>query len=138
MYIKDEPLLIISDEYNADLVAMMERSASRVVMWKCEGKCAPDQLSIDMLSAVPAKRFFGSPLSTFSGGIQQWRNRCRPHSIVQVTLFPLCLCQLSFIVLKLFGVKATHAAPTRLLSPHRTRYHDKNGCHTARNPRHAC
>eukprot|EP00041_Stephanoeca_diplocostata_P030446 m.921944 g.921944 ORF g.921944 m.921944 type:complete len:660 (+) comp23757_c0_seq63:204-2183(+) len=80
VYIKDEPLLIISDEYNQDLVDLMGKSASRVVMWKCEGKCHPDQLSIDMLSAVPAKRFFGSPLSTFSGGIQQWRNRCRPNT----------------------------------------------------------
>jgi len=86
VYIKDEPLLIISDEYNQDLVDLMSRSASRVVMWKCEGKCPPDQLAIDMLAAVPAKRFFGSPLSTFSGGIAQWRNRCRPHSVVQHTV----------------------------------------------------
>lgn len=86
VYIKGEPLLIISDEYNAELVELMERSASRVVMWKCEGRCPPDQLAIDMLAAVPAKRFFGSPLSTFSGGIAQWRNRCRPHSLVQHTV----------------------------------------------------
>lgn len=86
VYIKDEPLLIISDEYNEDLIEMMGRSASRVVMWKCEGRCPPDQLAVDMLAVVPAKRFFGSPLSTFSGGIMQWRNRCRPNTIRQFTV----------------------------------------------------
>lgn len=85
-YIRDQPLLIVSDEYSADLIKIMERAASRVVMWKCDGKCAPDQLSIDMLAGVPAKRFFGSPLSTFSAGIAQWRHRCHPATQIQHTM----------------------------------------------------
>merc|ERR1712100_497244 len=64
----------------------MEKAASRVVFWQCKGKCPFDQLSIDMLACVPAKRFFGSPLSTFSAGIAQWRHRCLPDTSIQYTM----------------------------------------------------
>ena len=87
--IKGEVLLIISDEYNQDLKELMERSASRVVFWKCgeqTSRCPKEQMVIDMLAAVPAKRFFGSPLSTFSAGIVQWRNRLRPDISQQFTM----------------------------------------------------
>jgi hypothetical protein len=90
-FIKDEPLLIISDEYNEDLIKLMGTVASRVVMWKCGAvypgiKCPPTMLMVDMLAAVPAKRFFGSPLSTFSANIVQWRNRVHPDTRMQYTM----------------------------------------------------
>ena len=57
---------------------------SRVVMWKCSSvypgvKCPPTMLMVDMLAAVPAKRFFGSPLSTFSANIVQVGVLLWPH-----------------------------------------------------------
>lgn len=77
-------MLIVSDEYNEDLINLFETVASRVVMWKPIR--APDGLLIDMLACVPAIRFFGSPLSTFSAGIVQYRNRLRPDIHVQYTM----------------------------------------------------
>jgi len=83
-FIKGETLLIVSDEYDAELAALMGTVASRVVFWKPIR--APDGLLIDMLACVPAKRFFGSPLSTFSAGIVQFRNRLRPDVRIQYTM----------------------------------------------------
>eukprot|EP00040_Diaphanoeca_grandis_P007824 m.42462 g.42462 ORF g.42462 m.42462 type:complete len:566 (+) comp19110_c0_seq1:135-1832(+) len=83
-FVKGEVLLIISDEYDLELKTLMETVASRVVYW--HPIRAPDGLLIDMLAAVPSKRFFGSPLSTFSAGIVQFRNRLRPDVRIQYTM----------------------------------------------------
>ena len=56
------------------------------IQCKCKSPCPKDQMVIDMVACVPAKRFFGSPLSTFSAGILQWRNRLRPDVVQQFTM----------------------------------------------------
>ena len=80
-------MLIVSDKYNKDLIKMIEGMGSRVICWSDDipkgrltspkhGKLRP---IIDMVCCVPAKKFFGTALYTFSTGIMQWRGYMKAY-----------------------------------------------------------
>ena len=71
---KNLPILIVSDEYNKQLIDGLSKISPKVVCWSKQKIVNPkiDPI-IDMVCCVPAKHFFGTSLSTFSTGIMQWR-----------------------------------------------------------------
>jgi len=81
------PVLIITDVYDQTLINIFKSKGHRVVCWaqkKKDGKMwggskeyvntnSKDSIVIDMMCATPAKKFYGSPMSTFSSRIYHWR-----------------------------------------------------------------
>ena len=79
--VRDRDVLLLSDEFDPGLVALLRERAGarRVVCWAQRLPPGPDQEGLagvlDMLCAVPARHFVGTPLSTFSSGIVRLRRR---------------------------------------------------------------
>jgi len=67
-------VLIVSDEYDEELIAACNEQGWRTVCWATQD-VEDAKLSgiLDMLSCCLAWRFVGTRLSTFSNGIIQWR-----------------------------------------------------------------
>ncbi len=81
--LRGKPVLLLSDEYDKDLISRLEAVASRVVCWSNESRS--EDGVVDMLTAVPAQEFFGTPLSTFSSGIVKLRKRAGTHTTIRYT-----------------------------------------------------
>jgi hypothetical protein len=81
--VRGQSVLVLSDDYDTDLLSRLKTVASRVVCWSGTHRSA-DGVS-DMLCAVPAQEFFGTPLSTFSSGIVKMRQRAGTHTEVRYT-----------------------------------------------------
>ncbi len=81
--LRGKPVLLLSDEYDKDLISRLAAVASRVVCWSDESRSEDGVM--DMLSAVPAQEFFGTPLSTFSSGIVKLRKRAGTHTTIRYT-----------------------------------------------------
>jgi len=76
--IEGKQVLVVTDTYDAEFLKELKEvaHAARVVCWANETQTGDDQVfgaQIDMLSAVAAKTFIGTPGSTFSLGIIRWR-----------------------------------------------------------------
>lgn len=67
-------LLIVSDAYDEPLLESCKRQGWNTICW-AESQNENPKLAgvLDMLCCCPAWRFVGTPLSTFSSGIMQWR-----------------------------------------------------------------
>lgn len=69
-----EKLLIVSDEYDEQLLELCRRAGWDPVCWATQHAIDPKFSGIlDMLCCCLAWRFVGTPLSTFSTGIMHWR-----------------------------------------------------------------
>lgn len=77
-YIKNMPLLVVTNDKDYKKYKYFEKTASKVIF--IENYNNKKKHIIDMLTCVPAKTFIGSPGSTFSSGIIQWRHRCEVSS----------------------------------------------------------
>ena len=67
-------LLLVSDEHDQELISKIDKII-KVVCWSNLKKSA----IVDMLCCVPAVSFIGTPLSTFTSCIIQWRHRCNTN-----------------------------------------------------------
>ena len=88
--VKGRDLLLLSDEHDTGLIESLQREAGakRVVCWSGEKKKDEEGTEglIDMLCAVPARDFVGTPTSTFSSGIVKLRQRAGTHTRVLFTI----------------------------------------------------
>lgn len=67
-------VLVVSDAFEEDLLERCRRAGWNPVCWSAsEGGEDPRAGVVDMLCCCLAWRFVGTPLSTFSSGIMQWR-----------------------------------------------------------------
>jgi len=84
--VRGKTVLVVTDTYEPKFLADLSAvgGAARVVCWADE-KLAGDDLvyaaQVDMLAAVGAKEFIGSPASTFSTGIIRWRLQAGTHRV---------------------------------------------------------
>eukprot|EP00931_Biecheleriopsis_adriatica_P089808 TRINITY_DN63888_c0_g1_i1.p1 TRINITY_DN63888_c0_g1~~TRINITY_DN63888_c0_g1_i1.p1 ORF type:complete len:397 (-),score=62.05 TRINITY_DN63888_c0_g1_i1:49-1239(-) len=84
--VNGETVLVLTDRRDPELEAMLVSlgGAKRVVCWTGEQREGDDKIfdaEMDMLSAVAAKEFIGSPMSTFTTGIIRWRVQAGTHKI---------------------------------------------------------
>ena len=79
--ITDKDVLIVSDSLNTKLIEKMKKYCNNVVCWSGgENKYGKVSPIVDMICCVPAYKFFGTSLSTFSTGIMQWRGYLRANN----------------------------------------------------------
>lgn len=84
--VKGQTVLVLTDTYDSEFLEKLVSVAGavRVVCWANKTVTGFDKAfspQLDMLSAVPAAKFFASPLSTFSWGILRWRVQAGSHKI---------------------------------------------------------
>eukprot|EP00930_Biecheleria_cincta_P043636 TRINITY_DN2994_c0_g1_i4.p1 TRINITY_DN2994_c0_g1~~TRINITY_DN2994_c0_g1_i4.p1 ORF type:complete len:443 (+),score=48.48 TRINITY_DN2994_c0_g1_i4:114-1331(+) len=84
--IKGQTVLVLTDLYDSDFLDKLVSvaGAARVVCWTNKTVTGFDKAfspQLDMLSAVPAAKFFASPISTFSWGILRWRIQAGWHKV---------------------------------------------------------
>merc|ERR1719195_2453656 len=85
-FVRNQTVLVLTDTLEPDLVKSLKEvaGAKRVVTWAADQREGPEEMyaaQVDMLAAVPAKHFIGTPLSTFSTGIIRWRTQAGTHKI---------------------------------------------------------
>jgi len=84
--VRNKTVLVVTDTYEPDFLEQLRKlsGAYRVVCWadkKWEGDDSVFAAQIDMLAAVGAREFIGSPSSTFSTGIIRWRTQAGTHRV---------------------------------------------------------
>lgn len=87
--VRNRTVLILTDDYDGATRELIHElhalsGAARVICWadaERHGEEAVFGAQIDMLSAVAAEQFIGSPLSTFSTGIIRWRKQAGTHAV---------------------------------------------------------
>jgi len=82
--VKGRTVLIVTDVPDKDFEDKLLRisNATRVVCWAGKERFGADLAfapQVDMLAAVPASSFIGTPVSTFSYGIIRWRVQAGTH-----------------------------------------------------------